>query len=98
MNIKKYNKTTYLSLGIGFVLFLIGIVKYFFTPTDTAINLRTLLPTVSDGSLPLIVGVGGLIIGVYRLVYREKIIKKHSEWKKKQEKKDEKKNRLTGIR
>ena len=89
---------TYFALTIGFILFLIGLVKYFFVPTVATVNLRTLLPTVSDGSIILFLGIGGLAAGVYRLIYREKIIRKHSEWVKKQEKKEEKQNRLTGIR
>lgn len=98
MKIKKYNRTTYFALAIGLILFIIGILRYFFSPTAAAINLRTQLPTVLDGSITLILGVGGIMIGIYRLVYREKIINKHSEWEKKQEKKKEKSNRLRGIR
>jgi hypothetical protein len=98
VDIKKYNRTSYIILTIAFVLFLIGLIRYFVGSSEAAMNLATRLPTVRDGSMTFILGAGGIAVGIYRLTYKKKIIKKHTEWEKKQEKKTEKKNRLTGIR
>ena len=98
MKIEKYNKRTYLILIIGIVLVFIGVVRYFYAPTYASTNLKTQLPTVADGSIVLILGIGSVLSSVYRLVCVKKILEKDKGVSEKEKKRIDKQNRLTGIR
>ena len=42
---------------------------------DSGINLLTLQPTMIDGSISLILGIGLIIGGLYSLIYKQKLAK-----------------------
>jgi tellurite resistance protein TehA-like permease len=98
VNVKDYYRYTIIYLIIGVILFTIGIIKYFFLVPYLTYNLRTLLPTISDGSLFLLLGLGFIVISFYRIKNKKKIINNELEWQKKNKKKEEKRERKYGIK
>ena len=98
MDTKRYYLLTYIFLIAGIILFFAGIIKYFFRTPYSTYNLKTLLPTISDGSLMLITGAGAILVGIYRMVYKRKIIQNELELERKKKKKDEKRERKYGIK
>jgi hypothetical protein len=68
---KKYKNFilySWLFLVLGVLLFGLGIVKYAFGQPEVGVNLSKLQPTISNGSILLILGLGFFFIGLYRLL------------------------------
>lgn len=62
-------------LAVGMILLVYGFIRYLFFAPNTGINLLTLQPTMIDGSISLILGIGFIIGGLYSLNYRQKLAK-----------------------
>ncbi len=70
---KKFNMTSWFLMIGGLALFILGVYRKLYYPAEPGYNIGTQQPLMIDGTMRMIVGFGLLIIGLYRLVYRNKV-------------------------
>jgi uncharacterized membrane protein YiaA len=76
---KEFIRLSWLFLTGGFIIFLIGIIRFVFFSPGLGINIKTQQPVVLNGSLLIILGLGFFLIGVYRVTNKNKAFQKEKE-------------------
>ena len=88
-----FNFKSWLITILGGIIFFGGILIYFFTSPRLGMSLRYLQPKMLDGSLILILGLGLLIFGIYRLKNAKKIFQDKIDFEKEIEERENLKRR-----
>jgi hypothetical protein len=76
---KYFNRASWKFFILGAFFFVVGIYAFFFKEPNVAINLKTQQPYVANGTILLILGLGFISIGLYRIIFKAKVFKNEIE-------------------
>ncbi len=72
---KDFNRFSWFILIGGFLAFILGLLKMFFSEPSIGINLKTQQPVIISGSILILVGIVFFVIGLYRVINKTKAFK-----------------------
>lgn len=72
---KDFNFTSWKIFILGALSLAAGIYAYFFNKPYAGVNIKTQQPVISNGSILLVLGLGLLLIGLYRIIFKKKAFK-----------------------
>lgn len=98
MNFKHFNTWSIAILLVGLIFLTHSIVTLIYSePVKVVFRNNSLWPfqkSMADFSITFVLGIGFFSIGIYRLIYKNKIISKHTKWEKELKEKEKKKRRF----
>lgn len=74
--VKRIRRKSLIFLAIGIPLLTFGLVRYLFFKPELGINLMTELPTIIDGSIPLVFGLLFILGGIHTYMNIGKLARK----------------------